>query len=435
MLYRYNIRSSIKIRRSTMVMIILVSCVFLLMKCAGNPGHKTEAGYKDNFKEFAGSAACAGCHKDIFDTHLLTEHYLSSATATETNISGSFEKGKNQFAFDGSSYVLMEKRDSGFYQVHYVNGQEQQNGRFDIVVGSGRKGQSYLSWMGNRLVQMPITFFTPANSWSNSPGYPAGKVVYNRAITSRCLECHSTYFQKISDNSSKLEEFDHNRIVFGIDCEKCHGPAARHVEFQSQNPETKEAKFIVNPATLSRQQNLDLCALCHGGRMDKIKPSFQFQVGDTLTDYFSISKNPMDAGNIDVHGNQLGLLSISKCFTMSQMTCTNCHNTHENEKDKIALFSQRCQSCHTEGHEKLCTMTASIGPVITQNCIDCHMPKQPSHAVAVYLQGSNTPTAALMRTHLIKIYPEETNKVLSRIKKSQVSAKQISQQRNNTGKK
>jgi len=68
-------------------------------------------------------------------------------------------------------------------------------------------------------------------------------------------------------------------------------------------------------------------------------------------------------------------------------------------------------------------MTAVIGKAITQNCIDCHMPKQPSHAVAVYLEGADAPTPALMRTHYIKIYPEETEKVLKTIKRKSFSTK------------
>jgi len=61
-------------------------------------------------------------------------------------------------------------------------------------------------------------------------------------------------------------------------------------------------------------------------------------------------------------------------------------------------------------------MTNEIGASITENCIDCHMPKQLSHAVAVYLQGADAPTPALMRTHYIKTYPGETQKMLNLLK-------------------
>jgi len=399
-----------------LVICLTVSCIFLLSTCINDSKNKNDVG-QDNYKKYVGSSVCENCHKDVYEKHLQTEHHLSSAPPNGKNISGSFEKGKNVFNFDEVTNVTMEKRDSGFYQVAYRAGREVTKARMDIVVGSGRKGQSYLHWVGNRLVQLPITFFTPANQWSNSPGYLPNKVSFNRPITSRCLECHSTYFETTGVTEMGLDEFDHNKIIYAVDCEKCHGPAAAHVEFHTKNPGIKEAKFIVNPGKLPRERLLDLCALCHGGASKKIKPSFQFQAGDTISNYFTFSPTDPNIANIDVHGNQLGLLSRSKCFTVGNVTCINCHNAHENENGKMQVFSERCMTCHSEGHGKSCKMTTTIGPAITQNCVDCHMPKQPSHAVAVYLEGANTPTPALMRTHYITTYPKESKKVLAIMKK------------------
>jgi hypothetical protein len=62
-------------------------------------------------------------------------------------------------------------------------------------------------------------------------------------------------------------------------------------------------------------------------------------------------------------------------------------------------------------------MVATLGPEINDNCINCHMPQQPSMAIAVILQGSALPTPALMHTHLIKSYPDETKKILAFLKK------------------
>jgi hypothetical protein len=407
-------------RHSAIIISIIVLCIFLLTKCENNSTKKEEKTINNNFRKFAGSEVCANCHKDVYEKHIHTEHHLTSAIANGKNILGSFSGGTNVFTFDPFTNVTMEKRDSGFYQVEYNNGSEIKKGRFDIVIGSGRKGQSYLNWLKNRLVQLPITYFSPAGQWSNSPGYPPHKVAFYRPITTRCLECHSTYFEKLSGALQRFDDFDRNKIIYGVDCEKCHGAAAQHVEFQSKNPAVKEAKFIVNPGKLSRERLLDLCTLCHGGQLTKTKPSFEFQAGDTLSDYFSLQAAALNADNIDVHGNQMGLLSLSKCFSIGKVTCINCHNIHENENGKIEIFSQRCVSCHNESHGKMCKMADQIGPSITENCIDCHMPKQLSHAVAVYLQGADAPTPALMRTHYIKIYPDETQKILALLKKKKV---------------
>ena len=102
---------------------------------------------------------------------------------------------------------------------------------------------------------------------------------------------------------------------------------------------------------------------------------------------------------------------------MSNLTCITCHNTHGNEDGKIEVFSKKCLSCHNDEHGKICKMTSSVGPTIIKNCIDCHMPKQASHAVSVYLQGNDVPTSAMMRTHFIKVYPEISKQSVESFKK------------------
>lgn len=403
---------------------MVASCAVLLATCDNNAGQNGATVKEDRYTEFAGSQVCANCHKDVYQKHLFTEHHRTSAVARKDNILGSFQPGKNAFQFNPADEVVMEERPDGFYQAEYRVGKEIRSEKFDIVVGSGRKGQSYLSWRNNGLVQLPITYCTPMDQWSNSPGYSPRQAMFNRPITSRCLECHSTYFQTSTGTTQRrLEDFDRNKIILGIECEKCHGPAAMHVDYHQKNS-NQPARFIVNPAKLPRERQLDLCSLCHGGALSKTKPSFSFHAGDTLANYFSLQVPVQDADNIDVHGNQAGLLYLSKCFTSSNLTCLNCHNTHENEQGQLKTFSQRCMTCHSESHGKICKMTSSLGPSIVQNCIDCHMPKQPSHAIAVYLQGSDVPTIANLRTHYIKVYPEETRKFLSGPDRLKPSAKQ-----------
>jgi hypothetical protein len=278
-------------------------------------------------------------------------------------------------------------------------------------------GQSFLTWKNHFLYQLPVTYFSAANEWSNSPGYP-NKIIFNRPVTSRCLECHTSFAKIISAENVEHEEFDPNQMMYGVDCEKCHGPAAEHVLFQTQNPTSLKAKNIINPSQLSRQQNMDLCASCHGGRLQKTKPSFEFAVGDKLTDFFNVDTFAPNTNNIDVHGNQYGLLRASKCYKISNtMTCNTCHNTHENEKGKTTLYSQRCITCRTIEHNNFCTVKVAPGMDIKSNCIDCHMPLKPSKAIAVFLPGKSAPTAALIRSHYITIYPEETKKLLDFLKK------------------
>ena len=405
--------------RSLLTVAVIVICVFFISQCINKKSNKPEALINAKGEQFAGSATCAKCHKDIYEHHLKTAHYLTSQPALEKYIKGSFEPGKNIYAYDPGVKIVMEKRDTSFFQVEYLRGTEMKALRLDIVIGSGTMGQSFLHWNKDHLFQLPITFFTAADAWSNSPGFP-DKVIFNRIITSRCMECHATFMQPTSQPDKVPEAFSRDNIIYGVDCEKCHGPAAKHVEFQTQNPRLSTSKFIINPAKLSRQQNLDLCALCHGGKIQKTTPSFQFTAGNKLSDYFVVDTSAPDVENIDVHGNQYGLLSASKCFRISKtLTCITCHNTHEKEKGKLEVFSQRCMGCHNTEHEdgKVCKLTKTMGSAIKTNCIDCHMPLKPSKVIAVQLQGGMAPVAAMIRSHFISVYPVETKRILEAMKK------------------
>jgi hypothetical protein len=206
----------------------------------------------------------------------------------------------------------------------------------------------------------------------------------------------------ISPPGNEPEQYDRSKFIYGVDCEKCHGAAARHVAFQRENPNDTIGKFITNPSGFTRQQKLDLCALCHGGRLQKTKPSFSFTAGSSLSDYFLVDTFPPRPELIDVHGNQYGLLRASKCFQKSDMTCNTCHDTHKNEKGKLSLFSQRCMSCHSSVATLGGKTHRTLGKSIINNCVDCHMPVKSSRAIAVFLPGQDLPTAARIRSHYIK---------------------------------
>ena len=408
-------------RRTVWVAFILTALTFIISRCINSSTEKETGSANSSFTDYAGDEKCAGCHKEIYESHLQTAHHLTAQPAEEKYIKGSFEKTKNSFRYSPFILLSMEKRDSGFYQVAYYKEEEKKAMRFDMVIGSGVMGQSYLTWRKNRLYQLPITYFTEADQWSNSPGFPSNKVMIDRPVTSRCLECHATYAEGMSGTALEPEAFNKNAIIYGVGCEKCHGPAARHVEYQTQYPGEKKGKYIVNPKALPRQLQLDICALCHGGNIQKTKPSFEFTAGKNLSDYFNIDS--LDGavaakGNVDVHGNQYGLLKASKCFKMSSgMTCNTCHDTHKNQRGNRELFSAKCINCHNTRDDKFNTATHQQIKDIEKNCIDCHMPAQLSKSIAVFLQGQETPRASLVRTHFISIYPEEIKKFITNLKK------------------
>jgi hypothetical protein len=311
--------------------------------------------------------------------------------------------------------VVMEQKDGGFFQTALVNGMESQSGKFDIVIGSGRKGQTYLSWQDDVLYQLPVSYYSPLNSWCNSPGYPTNYIKFDRIIPAQCLECHGTYASYGID-SSGVTFFDTNQIMYGIDCERCHGPAADHVSFHQEHPAEKQANYITTYKLLNRQQRLDACALCHSGFRDEIQPAFSFQAGDKLDEFSAVKYNPDSVSTLDVHGNQYGLLTSSKCFMMSeQMDCASCHNVHQDEANRPDLFSQRCISCHTSTKHTSFTLPSKSSFMINKNCVDCHMPMLPSQKIVLNVAGTEKSVPDLVRTHRVAIYPDITKAFLGNI--------------------
>lgn len=410
-IYRY--------KRAIIIYMLIASALSLFTKCINDENKKSSTETKDSlaqnidtvtFNQFAGSAVCAKCHASIFNDYEHTAHFLSSQLASSASIKGNFKKGQNSFVYDTGKVVFLEKKTDSFYQVYYHKDKEVVKRRFDIVIGSGTKGQTYLSWLNDHLIELPVSYFTQVHQWASSPGYPLSPIIFNRPVTTRCLECHSTYAQTINYNPDVPPVFDSTRIILTVSCEKCHGPAAKHVAYELQHPEDKKAMFIVNPAKLNRQLQLDVCALCHAGGLQEKTAPFQFIAGKNLSDYFSISETAAKTGMMDVHGNQLGILSASQCFRVSKtMTCTTCHDPHKNERGNTAVFSQRCLSCHNNQHK---TIKGISNDVLVNNCIDCHMPMQESTSISFLMKKDKPPVNAKMRTHFIKVYDDETKKFI-----------------------
>jgi len=406
-----------KIRRQNVVILLISTAVYLgnIMCSSFNyvPLPENLPGKK---KRFAGSASCASCHNEIYKSHIQTAHYLDSRPASKEFIKGNFAPGKNKFVYNKWTEVALEQKNNKFFQAAFINGIELQREPFDIVIGSGRKGQTYLYWHENDLFQLPVSYYTPLDSWCNSPGFPTTYVRFNRPVTVQCLECHTTY-AKEDELPGNINTFDKTQIIYGVDCERCHGPAADHVDFHQKEPNEKKARHIINTKNMDRQLRLDGCALCHSGFRDPIQPAFSFMPGDKLDDFSTVGYHKDSVASLDVHGNQYGLLTSSKCFKMSvQLDCSSCHNVHVNEFNSPQLFSQRCMNCHNETTHNKCTQQPVNGLVLADNCIDCHMPVLPSENIRLNVTDANKLVPDILRTHRIAIYPEKTKEYIDNLK-------------------
>lgn len=405
--------------RLFLVTAVISSLIAVFSQCMHFESHEDPRG-----EGFAGAASCAGCHKDIYSSYLETSHYQTSRPASKHTVKGSFTPGENVFYLNDSMKVLMEEINGRLYQTAYVNGKQAERHRFDITFGAGR-GQTYLYWHGDTLFQLPVSYFSPASSWVNSPGYPTDHIYFNRLIVSRCFECHGSYIEKKPlevQNLKVVDEFKKGSLVYGIDCERCHGPAAKHVKFHADNPSAKEAKHITAIKGLSRQQRLDMCAVCHSGDKQKLqKSTFSFQPGDVLSDFYFPDLSRPAISDFDVHGNQYQLLTSSQCFIQGDLDCSSCHNVHKKESGNLIAAASNCINCHQEVKHSFVREDPSLKAAEIQDCIDCHMPAKASQLISFRQSAGLEPLPYSVRTHRIAVYPEESARIISWIRKQAIT--------------
>jgi hypothetical protein len=440
-------------KRLSFVILLVAGVVALLSRCMS-----PEAGPHTDPRGpgYAGMAACLDCHKGRGSTYRGTAHALTSRVADIHTVAGPFGRGvaaggagaaagaDNEFIYDADHKVIMEERDSGLFQVA-VTARGREAHRFDIAVGSGRKAQTYLYWSGDGVFQLPVSYFLTEHSWANSPYYPPDSIWFDRAVGVGCFECHSSYIgTKAMLHKNFFEgtpQYDRATLVYGVDCERCHGPGALHVAWQQAHPEDTAARYMARFAGLTRQQRLDVCAVCHSGAHSGQQRSvFHFKPGDTLANYYfadpRMSKAPE---NTDVHGNQYELLAASQCYLRSKtLECGSCHDVHVRERENLTVFAARCMNCHLPGGQ-VAGRPARDGAAahagdrvagvevdrsfLINNCIDCHMPARASARITMLTQTQRDPIADLVRSHYITVYPEETKRKLAEETKKRLAAR------------
>jgi hypothetical protein len=384
------------IRASIPGFVSLAGLLILLAACG--PAHPRAV----TAESYVGDATCLSCHTEQH-TYATTAHRVSSSHPTAATILGSFRENENIVeSVNPNLHYRMDAREDGFHQRSILGGTPEPltvSERIDLVTGSGRKGQSYLYWSADRLFQLPISYWTELDDWILSPGFRDGVPRFDRPINPRCLECHTTYFEA-RDLAGIANQYDTTNYVLGITCEKCHGGGREHVDRQGSWIRRLTGQAIVNPANLSRDRQIDGCALCHGGMGESIQAPFTYPPGAPLGEYLR-QRVPEAHEAVDVHGNQVALLQRSPCFQGSTtMTCSTCHNVHETQRD-VREFVPTCLSCH---QVQSCGLFPEHGEQIADRCVSCHMPAMEARSIVAVREGR--PVQPTVRTHWIRVYPE-----------------------------
>ena len=317
---------------------------------------------------FVGSASCAECHPDEFQTQQSSRHART------------FQRVSRLQDFVPPPATLPDPVDARVRHTIRKNGdrlelQTQTPERLyeavvDYAFGSGDRGKTLVGHdSSGHMFELRMSVYlekTPQSTWDitsgHSPhpvtdqdflGLPLGDDAFRR-----CFSCH------VTNPQAQFEIPGPESADRSVGCEKCHGPGGNHLL-------AVKAKFpdlaIARPALVSGASVVNICAECHSPRGKTVvrnDHSVRFQ-GTTLT--------------------------WSRCYTESnnRLDCATCHNPHQNVSTATARYEAKCLVCHTSSqtndnskhNERLRQFDLAAVPQATScpvnpttGCIACHMP-------------------------------------------------------------
>lgn len=364
--------------------------------------------------KYLGPESCRECHKERVASFEHTGHFKTSALPTPDTLLGDHLKGRNILRTRNAALQFeIEQRGEKFYfsAVGIDPKTKEPKRRVEeiaYVVGSGKISNAYLYWRGDGLFQLPAGHLQAVKGLANCPGYHDGHAYFDRAVIGRCLDCHATYFKH---RPGTLNTYSGDGAILGVTCERCHGPGSEHAAYHRAFPGEEKGKHIVAPESLTRNQRLNMCAVCHGDAEDLAGEPFTYMPGDPVEDYVKTAPGSAKNAALFVHtANQVQRLRQSKCFQGSErMECITCHDPHVAGTVQKVPARAQCASCHQPDH---CKLSPKIPEPVRADCVSCHMPGRKATETVFHTATEDYVQYLEMTEHLIGIYDDATRRTL-----------------------
>jgi hypothetical protein len=235
------------------------------------------------------------------------------------------------------------------------------------------------------LFEAPVAFYTKTQAWDLAPGYRGHDTGFSRAISARCITCHSGRPQPVAGREEYYQDPPFQELAIG--CENCHGPGQLHVQARTQGEAVSGSidDTIVNPAKLPVWLASNICMYCHeDGDAQVLKPGKSFldvRPGIPLDNVVALFKlRPVKGSAVTSELlDRYGELMASRCYYSSEgrLGCVTCHDPHRKlpPQEAVAFYRAKCLSCHTD---KSCgiPLPARLAENPHNDCAGCHMLKQ-----------------------------------------------------------
>jgi hypothetical protein len=316
--------------------------------------------------DFAGTAECAKCHEQIAATQRTTPMAQASTPAADSEILRAHSDLSAQLA--GYHYEL--SADSEAVNFSVTDGANSLSATVGWAFGVGHKGQTYIYEREGKFYESQLSFYKTLQRLDLTTGHrddtddlksAMGRWMNGEEVR-RCFGCHTT-------GSNVGGQLDTSHLTPGVQCESCHGPGAQHVAAMKSGKIEAGRRAILNPSRLDAVTSVDFCGACHRTWADVILTS---------------APETQNVMNVRFQPYRL---EDSKCWLKAKgdarLTCTACHNPHEQLVQDVSAYDKKCLACHTSSGATRATLGNAAAsnhpgqrcPVSTKNCVTCHMPQ------------------------------------------------------------
>ena len=302
-----------------------------------------------------GSAACAACHPEQEATRDGHHMARTGRRVTVENRDTWFDKERLGHRIHWPPEAGSEppayynEPDRTVFRIRGENGSAHE-AKVAAVFGSGHRGFTPMALASGRgLRELRLSYFRQPAHWVLTPGTEADPdplgYVRTEESSRDCLRCHSTMV------AWKDDKLDLEETVFGVECERCHGPGSAHIDAVSAAEGTST---IFNPGRLKGRDQVAFCAECHRSPASA-EPHTVLLAQPKLARHAGLS------------------LQLSACFLRTPpeetVTCLDCHDPHRNIQHGQENYSATCLRCHSEPRSLHATAVTR-----DDDCIPCHMP-------------------------------------------------------------